>query len=535
MITGQDTKTEVDRFSLVIPAYNEAETIRGVVTRALHFLSKVIVVDDGSTDGTSVALDGLPITVIRNSDNMGKAASLWRGFQHALQHGADHVITLDGDGQHSPEDIPKVIDAAKQTPNHLIIGLRPRNWRQVHYPKILANRVADFWISWAAGIAVHDTQSGFRVYPKELLERVKIKCGKPRSFVFESEILIKASRLGFSALGVPISSIPPKNTRQSHFRPVLDVLRITLMVFIQLHLCRFSPSGLYRTIKGRDRRYLPFLLMHLMCFGVFWVGWSWTAILVAVASYTVRLFAITGFYHRYFSHRAFKTSRLGQFAFGILGATAVQRGPLWWAAHHRKHHQYSDRKEDIHSPHQHGLYWSHMGWFTLKANNNTDNQVVSDLERFPELRVLDRFDGIIPLLFAFGLYGLGVLVEQVAPSLHTNGPQMLIWGFFVSTVLLYHATYTINSLTHWVGSKRYETYDKSGNSLILALITLGEGWHNNHHHYPSSARQGFFWWEIDLTYYGLVALSWLGVIWDLRPVPEGMLNEKRIDLGQVHP
>jgi stearoyl-CoA desaturase (delta-9 desaturase) len=173
-----------------------------------------------------------------------------------------------------------------------------------------------------------------------------------------------------------------------------------------------------------------------------------------------------------------------------------------------------------------------MGWFTLKANNVTHLEVVADLAKFPELRLLDRFDGMVSLFYAFAIFAFGVLLDHFAPHLHTNGSQMLIWGFFISTVLLYHTTYTINSLSHRVGNKRYETNDQSGNSFFLALITFGEGWHNNHHHYPSSARQGFYWWEIDLTYYGLVFLSWLGIIWDLRPVPEQVLNDKRIDIQQ---
>jgi len=535
MTTESYASDELNRYALVIPAYNEAPTIRDIATRALRFLPQVIIVDDGSLDGTSEALKGLSVTVLRNQQNLGKAASLWRGFQHALQQGAQMVITLDGDGQHAPEDIPRIINAAKKEPRRLIIGARSRDWRHIHNSRVLANRVADFWISWAAGDSVQDTQSGFRLYPKQLLERIRIKHGKTRSFVFESEILIKAARLGFPAVCVPIPSLPHQKTRKSYFRPIVDVLRITRMVFVQLHICGFSPSGLYRTIRGRDRRYLPFVVMHLMGLGVIWVGWSWIAMLVAGGLYIIRMFAITGFYHRYFSHRAFKTSRVAQCIFGLLGTLAVQRGPLWWAAHHRIHHQYSDQKEDIHSPLRQGLYWSHMGWFTLKANNVTHLDEMSDFEKYPELRFLDRFDGIVSLLLALALYSLGAFLDQVAPHLRTNGPQMLVWGFFISTVLLYHATYTINSLSHKIGTQRYETLDESGNSLILALLTFGEGWHNNHHHYPASARQGFYWWEIDITYYGLVVLSWLGIIWDLRPVPQQVFNEKRIDLKQGSP
>jgi len=276
-------------------------------------------------------------------------------------------------------------------------------------------------------------------------------------------------------------------------------------------------------------RCLPFVVLHLMCFSVIWVGWSWVAVAVALALYVIRMFTITGFYHRYFSHRAFKTSRWCQFVFAALGTSAGQRGPLWWAALHRYHHQHSDQRGDIHSPNQHGFLWSHMGWFTAKSNFATNLKAVPDLAKFPELCLLDRFDVVMPILLVTFLYMLGVTLAAFAPGLGTNGLQMLVWGFFISTVLLYHATYTINSLAHLLGKKRYHTKDESRNSFILALITLGEGWHNNHHHYPTSIQQGFYWWEIDITYYLLVLLSWTGLIWDLKPVPERIRNAERID------
>ncbi|MCZ8132445.1 MAG: acyl-CoA desaturase [Steroidobacteraceae bacterium] len=266
-------------------------------------------------------------------------------------------------------------------------------------------------------------------------------------------------------------------------------------------------------------RIVPFVGMHLACLAVFWVGWSPVAVGVAVALYALRMFAITGFYHRYFSHRAFKTSRVGQFVFGVLGASAVQRGPLWWAAHHRHHHAHSDRPEDVHSPVQRGFLWSHMGWFLSRRHFVPDLKRVRDLMQFPELRALDRFDILVPVLLAIGVFGLGWALETWAPSLGTDRWQMLVWGFFVSTVACYHATYTINSLSHVFGRRRYATPDDSRNNWLLALLTFGEGWHNNHHHYPNSARQGFYWWEVDLTYYGLRALAALGIIWDLKPVP----------------
>jgi stearoyl-CoA desaturase (delta-9 desaturase) len=266
-------------------------------------------------------------------------------------------------------------------------------------------------------------------------------------------------------------------------------------------------------------RIVPFAAMHLACVGVIWVGASPVAIGMAVALYVLRMFAITGFYHRYFSHRTFKASRGTQFAFALLGASAVQRGPIWWAAHHRHHHVHSDRPEDVHSPLQRGFLWSHMGWFLSRKHFAPDLGRVRDLLRYPELRWLDRFDILVPFGLALGLLLLGRFLAAQWPELGTSGGQMLVWGFFISTVACYHGTYTINSLCHVWGRRRYATGDGSRNNFLLALITLGEGWHNNHHRYPASARQGFYWWEIDLTYYGLRLLEMLGLIRDLKSVP----------------
>jgi stearoyl-CoA desaturase (delta-9 desaturase) len=288
---------------------------------------------------------------------------------------------------------------------------------------------------------------------------------------------------------------------------------------------RWFDSSAARTDEGAADgvdwlRIVPFVGMHLACLAVIWVGWSPIAVGIAAGLYLLRMFAITGFYHRYFSHRAFKTSRAGQFVFGVLGASAVQRGPIWWAAHHRHHHAHSDQPADVHSPVQRGFLWSHMGWFLSRRHFAPDLKRVRDLQQFPELRLLDRFDILVPVALAVALFGLGWALESLAPDLGTDRWQMLVWGFFVSTVVCYHATYTINSLSHVYGRRRYETRDDSRNNFWLALLTLGEGWHNNHHHYPLSARQGFYWWEIDLTYYGLRVLAMLGVIWDLKPVPD---------------
>lgn len=266
-------------------------------------------------------------------------------------------------------------------------------------------------------------------------------------------------------------------------------------------------------------RAVPFVLLHLGCLGVFWVGASPVAVTAAAVLYAIRMFALTGFYHRYFAHRTFQVSRTVQFAFAVLGASSVQRGPLWWAAHHRNHHRHADTARDPHAPGVYGLLWSHMGWFLTPRAFRTDLARVPDFARYPELRWLDRFDTAVPALLAVGLYGLGAALQRAAPSWHTSGAQMLVWGFFISTVVLFHATVTINSLAHRFGSRRFDTRDGSRNNVWLALLTFGEGWHNNHHFFPGTARQGFCWWEIDLTWYGLRLLAALGLVRDLKPVP----------------
>ncbi len=272
-------------------------------------------------------------------------------------------------------------------------------------------------------------------------------------------------------------------------------------------------------------RAIPFIFIHAGCLFLPLVGWSWATVAVAAALYLLRMFAITGFYHRYFSHRTFQTSRVAQFIFAAWGNTAVQRGALWWAAVHRHHHKHSDDEHDAHSPRQRGFWWAHIGWMTTSKNFPTDYNTIRDLAKYPELVFLNRFDLIVPAIFGVSLYGFGALLNYVWPQLGTSGGQIFIWGFFVSTVFLLHGTLFINSLAHVWGRKRFNTEDDSRNSLLLALITLGEGWHNNHHRYMATARQGFFWWEIDVTFYVLKVFSWLGIIWDLKPVPKSIYAE----------
>lgn len=253
---------------------------------------------------------------------------------------------------------------------------------------------------------------------------------------------------------------------------------------------------------------VPFVLVHLVAVAtpfVAPVAWRWVALAAAV--YAVRMFAITAGYHRYFSHRAFKTSRGFQLVLAVLGASSAQKGPLWWAAHHRDHHRFSDGPDDVHSPLRDGFWWSHVGWILAGRHDATKLDRVRDLARYPELRWLDRWHVVPPVALAAGLFLAG-------------GAPALLWGFFVSTVLLWHGTFVINSLAHVLGRRRYATDDGSRNSLALALLTLGEGWHNNHHFYPSAANQGFFWWEIDVSYYVLRALAAVGIVRDLRTPPE---------------
>jgi stearoyl-CoA desaturase (delta-9 desaturase) len=277
--------------------------------------------------------------------------------------------------------------------------------------------------------------------------------------------------------------------------------------------------------KFEFSRSIPFIILHLGCLGVIWTGWSPAAVATAVALYFIRMFAITGIYHRYFCHRAYKTSRLVQFLFGLFGLTAVQRGPLWWAAVHRHHHAHSDEDVDAHSPVSKGFVWAHIGWLTSSRNFPTDYSMVRDLQKFPELVFLNRFDLIGPLLLLLLLAGFGALLGSVAPQLGTGPWQMIVWGFFISTTVLFHGTCGINSIAHVMGKKRFATGDESRNSLLLALVTLGEGWHNNHHRYQSSARQGFYWWEIDISYYIIRLMGAVGLVWEIRGIPANVYDE----------
>ena len=261
---------------------------------------------------------------------------------------------------------------------------------------------------------------------------------------------------------------------------------------------------------------IPFVLLHLACFAAIWTGVTWQAVAIGVALYWLRMFAIGAGYHRYFSHRSYSTSRVFQFVLAFLAQTTAQKSILWWAAKHRHHHLFSDTEHDVHSPRHTGFLYSHVGWIFAKRHDETNLVKVADFARYPELMFLHRFE----LLPAVVLAGIAFLI---------GGWSGLVVGFVWSTVAVYHGTFCINSLAHVRGSKRYVTGDDSRNNWLLALFTMGEGWHNNHHAYQSSARQGFRWWEIDATYYILKGLSYLGVVWDLKTPPEAVLkNEQQL-------
>ena len=261
---------------------------------------------------------------------------------------------------------------------------------------------------------------------------------------------------------------------------------------------------------------LPFILLHISALAAFWTGITWPAVAMCVTLYWLRMFAVTAGYHRYFSHRAYSTSRMFQFVLAFLAQSTTQKSVLWWAAKHRHHHLYSDTPDDVHSPRHKGFFYSHLGWIFYRQHDLTDLVKVADFAAFPELKWLHRFEQLPGVILAIACYLIG-------------GWSGLVVGFVWSTVLLYHATFCINSLAHVHGRKRYVTGDDSRNNWLLAFFTMGEGWHNNHHAYQSSARQGFRWWEIDATFYILKALSWAGIAWHLKTPPvEVLRNEQRL-------
>jgi stearoyl-CoA desaturase (Delta-9 desaturase) len=256
---------------------------------------------------------------------------------------------------------------------------------------------------------------------------------------------------------------------------------------------------------------LPFVFVHIGCFAAIWTGVTWQALVICSGLYWLRMFAITAGYHRYFAHRAYATTRGFQFIIACFAQSSLQRSVIWWSATHRRHHLHSDTQDDVHSPRYKGFFYSHVGWMFTPRHDATDLAKVADLLRYPELMWLHKYE-VMP----------GVIVAAICFLL--AGWSGLVVGFLWSTVLLFHAVFCINSLAHVHGKKRYVTGDDSRNNWLLAFFTMGEGWHNNHHAYQSSVRQGFKWWEIDLTYYTLTLLSWLGIVWNLKTPPEAVLR-----------
>ena len=259
---------------------------------------------------------------------------------------------------------------------------------------------------------------------------------------------------------------------------------------------------------------LPFWGIHALAIvGLAILGFSWTGVILCAALYVPRMFFVTGAYHRYFSHRSYKTSRWFQFLLALGAVSTSQKGVLWWAAHHRVHHKLSDLPGDLHSVKQSGFWWAHMGWILARDLEGTDQSRIKDFAKYPELRWLDRYWMLPPVAAGVIAFAIG-------------GFFGLVWAFAVPQVLCWHGTFTINSLSHLWGGRRYATEDDSRNNLVLALITMGEGWHNNHHHYQVAARQGFYWWEIDCTYYVLRGLAAVGLVWDLHGVPDHVLEDE---------
>ncbi len=283
---------------------------------------------------------------------------------------------------------------------------------------------------------------------------------------------------------------------------------------IAIRAAAVAPAS--RADERVSNKSLPFFLMHVAALGAIVTGARPVDWLLCLGLYYLRMFGITAGFHRYFAHRAYKTNRVFQFVLAWIGTMSAQKGVLWWAGHHRHHHRFSDTDEDIHSPTKRGFWWSHVGWILSSRYDETPLDDIRDFAKYPELRWLNEHYLVPPTLLAVAVAAL-------------FGWSGLFVGFFLSTVLLWHGTFTINSLSHVFGSQRYVTGDTSRNNFVLALLTMGEGWHNNHHYYQSTANQGFFWWEIDLSYYVLKALSVVGLVSNLRTPSERVLRSNRVD------
>lgn len=280
--------------------------------------------------------------------------------------------------------------------------------------------------------------------------------------------------------------------------------------------------------KAKLKTEISFTIVHLLPLVAFFTGATLFDWIVCVFLYFSRMFWITGGYHRYFAHRSYKTSRWFQFVIAFMAQTSAQKGALWWAGHHRVHHRTSDTYEDPHSMKHYGFWYSHVGWIIGPDYKVTDYKIIGDYSKYPELVWLNKNYLVPPVILALTVMAMGGIVNggSVLMMFTSAGFSTLLIGFFLSTVILYHGTFSINSIMHKFGKQRYESNDESKNNLILALVTLGEGWHNNHHYYEVAARQGFFWWEIDITYYILKLFSFFGLVWDLNGVPDHIKYSK---------
>jgi stearoyl-CoA desaturase (Delta-9 desaturase) len=280
--------------------------------------------------------------------------------------------------------------------------------------------------------------------------------------------------------------------------------------------------------KAKLKTEISFAIVHLLPLAALFTGATLFDWIVCAVLYFIRMFWITGGYHRYFAHRSYKTSRWFQFVIAFMAQTSAQKGALWWAGHHRVHHRTSDTYEDPHSMKHYGFWYSHVGWIIGPDYKTTDYKIIGDYAKFPELVWLNKYYLVPPVILALSVMALGGIVNGggIETMFTSAGFSTLFIGFFLSTVILYHGTFSINSIMHKFGKQRYESNDESKNNLVLALVTLGEGWHNNHHYYEVAARQGFFWWEIDITYYILRVFGWLGLVWDIREVPDHIKYSK---------
>lgn len=292
-----------------------------------------------------------------------------------------------------------------------------------------------------------------------------------------------------------------------------------------------SPVTLQQRSKPVLKTEISFIIVHLLPLGALFTGATWFDWALCAFLYFFRMFWVTGGYHRYFSHKSYRTSRFFQFIIAFMAQTSAQKGALWWAAHHRHHHRHSDTPEDPHSMKLYGFWYSHVGWIVGPDYKETDYKTIGDYAKYPELVWLNKYYLVPPLMLAIGVTALGAWVNGGSAALMFthHGLSTLFIGFFLSTVILYHGTFSINSIMHKFGNQRYESGDESKNSLWLALLTLGEGWHNNHHYYEVASRQGFFWWEIDITWYILKMMSWAGLVWDLKDVPDHIKHSRNKD------